>query len=273
MSDKFDKRKLFEIGEFYDPSIEKKDVRSFGQITFLNELIKEAPEIWNELWETVFPFYKEYREQISPGDSTFILDDIDLLDKDSKPTNFDDTIDFNDIGISTSSPEGKRLEKNLREWGSKYNLVDEWILKGALEVLENWNSGSEDIPPRQFPYFEMTQINLDKDIDSELKEIKIEVFWEPQLTTEKEIRGQIEKMVEEKIGNIRKECLKKGLKPVKKKKAVDHFKWLVKYQVNPTKTYQHWAEVFFVETNTFHEAIHKLAKEINLTIKPPTKKR
>jgi hypothetical protein len=164
-------------------------------------------------------------------------------------------------------------ERALLAWAERWHLTDRWCVLLAQDTLRCWANN----PETQGWEFEGTGIFAGF-FPFRIEPLQLGPFyhdptWRRGRDFEKYVLGEVRQALNEYRARIEADALAAGLKRAPRKRAAEHFDWVVRYQVEGesfASIAQSASYKFNGGRQTVRKAIVELAEYISLTLRPST---
>ncbi len=161
----------------------------------------------------------------------------------------------------------------LSAWAKRWHLTDRWCVLLAGDTVRlyathpdapGWEFQGQGIVAGSFPF--------------EIKPLQLGPFyhdptWRSRGDFSAYVLEQVRHAVDDYCDRVEEAALAAGLKRVLRKRGVEHFNWLARYQVKG-ESFAHIAKTapykFGGGRQTVHKAITELAQYLELTLRPST---
>jgi hypothetical protein len=161
----------------------------------------------------------------------------------------------------------------LLAWAKRWNLTDHWCLALAGDTArwyarhpgaEGWEFKGQGIFVGSFP-FAIAPLRL--------KPFYHDPTWRSRRDFKAYVLAEVSRATENYCDQVEADALAAGLKRAPRKRGVEHFDWLARYQVKG-EAFASIAETssqkFVCGRQTVRKAIIELAKYLELNLRPPT---
>lgn len=169
-------------------------------------------------------------------------------------------------------PAARELREAVLTWSRRYHLNAEWCLERALQTLRAWHRLPADSRLRSEWDHEAVTIFLPVSVDQ-----RRFTFTHPgwELTTDNVTRAELERVVRaafeahlsDYLDSMETLAHAAGMERTPQKRRLDHFDWLVYYQVERW-SHQEIAEEAGVDRTTVRDGLKTTAREIGLRLRP-----
>jgi hypothetical protein len=177
------------------------------------------------------------------------------------------------------------LKASLTRWAQSFNLNEPWVLEAAVHTMMRWNKvfTSDDYNTRiysvMFPKLVTdTKKREFEELTATYPRYKTSFTtraWNPLKESEEAFltraKDDFEAYISAYTAHIKNSLRKRGWQPVPKLRKIEHFEWLVRYQV------QGWSHAKIAEhyqlasNDVVSKALNKKADELKFSLRPAEK--
>jgi hypothetical protein len=217
---------------------------------FLSAIRQHAPAVLNDLAERPLAIYTNLP---------------DLIDTSTWQNLNEAALDW--------APELKPLRAAIHDWSQHWNLETNWCRDRALQTLAQWARTDDGHPLRSQWSHEATSYFVP--ISSDARTLTFfHPGWDPSFGS----RADAEKMIREAFDDHLAAYFKDldalaashGMERTPEKRTMDHFVWLVRYQILG-QSFDRLAKDVFVSRQTATNGVKNAARLIDLPLRKPGK--
>jgi hypothetical protein len=181
-----------------------------------------------------------------------------------------------------------RLHESVRAWADRWHIAEEWCIEQALWALSYWSNQEDLRVERQLPLLQADELGVQLGWDLEIPQYltyrctpigrREQRFafehegWElikiARVEAEQRLRAAFEEELSAYLDRMEHLATTRGLVPVPQKRGVEHFEWLVRYQVQG-HSYQAIAREACRDRKTVADAVRETAALLQLSLRPP----
>jgi hypothetical protein len=232
---------LVGTGEYSYPS----NITSLARSTFIKLLIREVPEVENDLHEAQDIYIEAVRDH-------------------GKFTGYSQVAE-----TAVCAP----LNEALNTWATRHNLNADWCKDTALRAFEYWTTSPEDYDSDYWEGGDWRDVPMKfgdaSDISHRLFEFSHSVdglLWSTREQIIAELRSEFESAVTAYLNHLDSIMQESGYAVSPKKRSPDHFLWFIRYQVQ-RRSQNDIAQVFNQERTTVRDALRTISDLIKLPIR------
>ena len=242
-----------------------KDSRQRAREEFLQALERRAPEVRHSLAQDVFPLYERIGDLLARA----MLVDLALWPEhlsEMARLRYASEKDLEHLPVALHSRF--KFELTLCAWAQRWNLLDAWLFREALETLRDWHRAGITGDWAYVPYRRMA--NMASAFHFEYPP------FDSAVDTWTSYRRRVEAAFANAFANYRERAKKQNIaKPKAREHSSYHFDWLIEFQVNKlgfSEIGKQYGRSLGIKTRnldaiTVREAIHSVAALIGLTLR------